>query len=159
MPDDPTREPIDYLSSYKHGVDDKRRVQLPSKWRPDPSEDDYKIRLMLWRRPAPHPPCLIGFPPEKWRMVRQKISETKMGDAQGDQMRAWVSNFSDVATLDSAGRFSLPQTLAEKLSITKQVVLEGMVDYFRVWRPEDFDLIQPAETANSTDSSVLFSSI
>ncbi len=39
-------EPTYYNSLYRHGVDEKRRVQIPAKWRPEKTGTE--LTLMLW---------------------------------------------------------------------------------------------------------------
>ena len=46
MSDAQTKEPTYYNSRFLHGVDEKRRVQIPAKWRPDKSGTE--LTLMLW---------------------------------------------------------------------------------------------------------------
>ena len=45
MPSEEPSEPIYYNSIYRHGVDEKRRVQIPAKWRPARPE---VLTLVLW---------------------------------------------------------------------------------------------------------------
>jgi MraZ protein len=129
---------IDYLAVYTHGVDDKRRVQIPSKWRPSAEEQEFKLRLLLWQPAGQKKPCLLALPPEQWRRLRDRISGMPLSDPKAQALRRWVATNADVVTLDNAGRICLPQTLAEATGIDKQVVLQGMEDHFQIWAVEAF---------------------
>ena len=50
-----------YTSCYRHGVDDKRRVQVPAKWRPKEEEAEYT--LILWPHDGQPDACLLVLPP------------------------------------------------------------------------------------------------
>ncbi len=41
-------EPTYYNSRFRHGVDEKRRVQIPAKWRPQKPTGE--LTLILWPR-------------------------------------------------------------------------------------------------------------
>ena len=49
-----------YNSLYRHGVDEKRRVQVPAKWRP--AESGVELTLVLWPK-SKEGPCLRVLPP------------------------------------------------------------------------------------------------
>ena len=63
--------PVYYNSLYTHGVDGKRRVQVPAKWRPE--SPDVEFTLIVWPK-SPHGPCLRALPPEQMSklMARQQ---------------------------------------------------------------------------------------
>ena len=56
-----TTEPKYYNSLYRHGVDEKRRVQIPAKWRP--AKPGTELTLVLWPK-AKEGPCLRVLPPQ-----------------------------------------------------------------------------------------------
>jgi len=128
---------VDYLAVYTHGVDDKRRVQVPSKWRL-PAEEELKFRLLLWQPAGQKKPCLLALPPEQWRRLRDRISGMPLSDPKAQALRRWIATNADVVTVDNAGRICLPQALAEAAGINKQVVLQGMEDHFQIWAGEAF---------------------
>ena len=46
MSDAKTIPPTVYNSSFQHGVDEKLRLQIPAKWRPE--DDGVELTMMLW---------------------------------------------------------------------------------------------------------------
>lgn len=138
-----SREPVDYLFVYTHGVDDKRRVQIPSKWRPAPEQRDFKLRLLLWKPTGQPAPCLLALPPDKWRQLREKLAARPFSDPKAEGVRSWVAENCDVVDLDSAGRVCLPQQLATAAGITRQAVLRGMTEYFELWSPDHYQAPRP----------------
>ena len=51
-----------YNSCYRHGVDEKRRVQIPAKWRPE--TDGTELTVILWPKHQAGA-CLRVLPPEE----------------------------------------------------------------------------------------------
>src|SRR6266446_95053 len=57
-----TAEPTYYNSIYPFGVDEKRRVQVPAKWRP--TKPGIEFTVMLWPK-SKEGPCLRVLPPQE----------------------------------------------------------------------------------------------
>ena len=53
--------PLFFSSEYKFGIDSKRRIQVPAKWRGVSSGGTYT--LLVWRKKAGHGACLLALPP------------------------------------------------------------------------------------------------
>src|SRR2546426_2154337 len=70
MPSEEISEPVYYTSSYRHGVDEKRRVQIPAKWRPARPE---VLTLLLWPKGTLPEACLLVLPPQEWLALVQKL--------------------------------------------------------------------------------------
>jgi DNA-binding transcriptional regulator/RsmH inhibitor MraZ len=51
-----------FTSCYRHGVDEKRRVQIPAKWRPE--DEGVEMTMILWPKHQAGT-CLRVLPPEK----------------------------------------------------------------------------------------------
>jgi MraZ protein len=150
MPTDSQTEPIDYLYRYDHGVDSKRRVQVPAKWRPAAEEPEYKLRLLLWQPVGQKAPCLLGLPPDQWQRLRAKIAGMNLSDRAAQEKREWIAANCDVVTLDSAGRICLPKELAEAAGIGDKVVLQGMTEYFAIWSDTNYALEHPKKAGVTT---------
>ena len=121
-----------YQNSYVHGVDDKGRVQIPSKWDPEPGTE---LRLILSLDDALEPTCLLVLTPPLWKIMADKLQALPFLDEQATALRRHVGENSDVVTIDDKGRIKLPENLAEQAGITKEVMLIGLVDRFEIWNP------------------------
>ncbi len=62
-----TKEPAYYNSRFLHGVDEKRRVQIPAKWRPDKSGTE--LTLILWPKHEAGV-CLRVLPPSEMAKMK-----------------------------------------------------------------------------------------
>ena len=56
-----------YVSRYDNVVDEKRRVQIPSKWREGQGEIEFM--LVLWPNGAEKDACLMVLPPPAARRL------------------------------------------------------------------------------------------
>jgi len=146
MPSNQPSEPIYYNSLYRHGVDDKRRVQIPAKWRPAEPEI---LTLVLWPKGAMPEACLLVLPPKEWEALVQKLKTMPFADSKAEALRRLLGKKSDRVTLDKGGRICLPESMAKAAHIGKEAVLVGLLDRFEIWDPERY------ETASAVDDELL----
>src|SRR5436853_7422644 len=69
--------PTYYNSLYRHGVEEKLRVQVPAKWRPSKPETEFT--LILWPK-AQEGPCLRVLPPKEMAELMADIDAMPSGD-------------------------------------------------------------------------------
>jgi MraZ protein len=128
-------EPIYYSSCYRHGVDEKRRIQIPAKWRAPKSE---VLTLILWPKGAIPEACLLVLPPGEWQTLVQKLKEMPFADPKAQALRHLLGRKSDRVTLDKGGRICLPEAMAQSAGIGGEAMLVGLVDRFEIWNPERY---------------------
>ena len=146
MPSEELSEPIYYNSFYRHGVDEKRRVQIPAKWRPAQPE---VLTLVLWPKGTMPEACLLVLPPKEWEALVQKLKAMPFADPKAEALRRLLGKKSDRVTLDKGGRICLPEAMAKAAAIDKEAVLVGLLDRFEVWNPERY------ATASAVDDELL----
>lgn len=129
-------ELVYYSSIYSHGIDEKRRIQIPSKWRPKNSE--IQFTLILWPRGTEQNACLLVLPPEEWVQLVQKLKAMPFSDPKAEALRRLLGTKSDRVVLDKVGRICLPEAMTKAVGIEKEAVLIGMVDRFEIWNPERY---------------------
>jgi MraZ protein len=143
MPTDLPSEPIYYNSLYRHGVDDKRRVQVPAKWRPS---DGAVFTLLVWPKGSTAEACLLVLPPDEWAALVQKLKAMPFADSKAQALRHLLGKKSDRVTLDKGGRFCLPEWMAKAVGIGSEAVLVGLVDRFEIWNPERYEAASAVDT-------------
>lgn len=145
MPENSNNELIHYNSLYRHGVDDKRRVQIPAKWRP--SQPDVQFTLILWPNGAQSDACLLVLPPEEMKALADKIRAMPFADSKAQTLRRLLGTKSDTVTLDKGGRICLPENMAKAVGIENEAVLVGLVDRFEIWTPGRYETVSATDTA------------
>jgi MraZ protein len=136
MQPDVESEPIYYNSLYHHGVDEKRRVQIPAKWRSSKSE---KLTLLVWPRGNMSEACILVLPPAEWSSLVEKLKAMPFSDPKAEALRRILGRKSDRVTLDKAGRICLPEPMAKAAGIETEATLVGLVDRFEIWSPDRYD--------------------
>src|SRR5881394_2370667 len=142
-------EPIYYNSHYRHGVDEKRRVQIPAKWRPAEPEI---LTLILWPKGALPEACLLVLPPKEWDALVQKLKAMPFADTKAEALRRLLGKKSDRVTLDKGGRICLPEGMAKAAAIEKEAVLVGLLDRFEIWNPERYEKASAVDNELSPDA-------
>ncbi|MBL6766100.1 MAG: hypothetical protein ISQ14_14185 [Verrucomicrobiae bacterium] len=138
-------ERVSYKSLYRHGVDDKRRVQIPAKWR---SNQDTVYSIYLWKTEGQRFPCLLVLPPRTAAKLEAKVEEMDFGDPSAESLRRLLGSNSDDVTVDRAGRICLPDGLAKKAGISGESVLVGLFDRFQLWNPEFYEQVEAVDQAH-----------
>jgi MraZ protein len=140
MPEPENNEPI-YNSVYRFGVDEKRRLQIPAKWRP---VAETTFTLILWRNGWQPDACLLALPPRLARTFVDKMTALSFSDANAEALRRFLGEKSDTVIVDKAGRICLPDAMAKAAGIGKEALLNGMFDRFQIWNPERYEATRPA---------------
>lgn len=147
-----TASPTIYNSCYRHGVDEKRRIQIPAKWRPD--EAGTELTVILW--PKHHAgACLRVLPPEEMAKLKAVIDAMPNGEPSKVVLKRFIGSESTQVTLDKAGRVCLPDEMARAAGLAGEAVLVGLIDQFEIWHPERYEAAKAADAAQATAAFTL----
>jgi len=135
-------ERISYKGRYVYGVDAKRRIQIPAKWRP---KSDFVYSIYLWRDPVQKKFCLMVLPPWTAEKLENRLMEMPFGDPNAESLRRLLGSNSDDVVPDRAGRICIPEPLVEKAELPAKVLLLGCLNSFQIWNPTAY---KPVETAD-----------
>jgi len=149
MADNGNSEPC-YNARYDNTVDEKRRVQIPAKWRAGQAETEFM--LVLWPNGTQKDACLMVLPPPAAEALKTKIKALNFGDPQAEALRRFLGRKSDTVTSDKSGRITLPDPMAKAIGLEKDAVLVGMFDRFQIWNPRTFEEVIAAEDALATEA-------
>jgi MraZ protein len=149
MDQEQNSDPICYNSSYRHGVDEKRRVQIPAKWRP--TRPGVEFTLVLWPK-SQAGPCVRVLPPEQMASLMKDISAMPNSDPNKVVLKRFIGSESVQAPLDKAGRICLPENMASALGIVDQAVLVGLLDRFEIWSPEGYGKVKAADAVMAPEA-------
>ncbi len=139
---DQTTAPTCYNSTYEHGVDEKRRIQIPSKWRP--SEEGTELTLVLWPK-SEVGTCLRVLPPAQLVKLMQEVNAMPNGDPKKVVLKRLIGSGSEQVTLDKGGRICLPEKMAKEAGIEDVAVLVGMLDRFEIWSPARYEQVKASD--------------
>ncbi|HWX20019.1 MAG TPA: hypothetical protein VN578_08950 [Candidatus Binatia bacterium] len=134
--------PAYYSGSFRHGVDEKRRVQVPAKWRP--STPGLALTLILWPK-AKEGPCLRVLPPNQMAALMREIDAMPSSDANKGILKRFIGSESVQATVDKTGRICIPDEMAKAAGITDEAVLVGLLDRFEIWSTERYGRVKASD--------------
>jgi MraZ protein len=134
-----------YNSVYHHGVDPKRRVQIPAKWRP--AQEDFQFTLILWPRSESREEYILVLPPEPLNTLLEKLKAMPYSDPQAEVLRRRLGRHSDQAVMDKAGRICIPEMLSKGAGIEREAVMVGSWDRFEIWSPARYEAALQVEDA------------
>ena len=135
-------EPTYYNSLYRHGVDEKRRVQVPSKWRP--SKSGIELTLVLWPK-SKEGPCLRVLPPRQMSELMKDLDAMPNSDPSKVVLKRFIGSESVQVTLDKVGRICLPDEMAKAADIKDEAILVGLLDRFEIWNPTRYERVKASD--------------
>lgn len=131
-----------YNSCYQHGIDEKRRVQIPAKWRPE--SEGTELTMILWPKHQAGS-CLRVLPPEEMAALMADIDAMPNGDPNKVVLKRFIGSESVQLTVDKAGRIVLPEAMARAAGIKDEAVLVGLLDRFEIWNPARYENVKAAD--------------
>jgi MraZ protein len=134
-----------YVGEYRHGVDDKRRVQVPSKWRPS---DARQLTLLFWENPDGND-CLRIMPREEMAKMLDQINQRDVPPRTKTKWKRRLGRNSTQVHLDKHGRICLPEEMARKAGITSEVFMVGLMEKFEIWSLERYDKVVEEDEAEA----------
>jgi MraZ protein len=149
MSDTQTKEPTYYNSCYRHGVDEKRRVQVPAKWRPD--KEGVELTMILWPKHQAGS-CLRVLPPLEMAQMMADIDAMPNGDPNKVVLKRFIGSESVQVSLDKAGRICLPDEMARAAGIKDEVVLVGLLDRFEIWNPTRYETVKATDAVMAAEA-------
>jgi MraZ protein len=132
-----TANTVLYTGNFRHNLDDKGRLTIPSAWRTAHGEADAFLAI-------PNPGGYISvLPPAEVLKLTAKIAEVPMADLEA---QAEIQNFFALAqnfTFDKQGRVSLTEELLAHAGITgRETMLGGALTKFGIFSPERWDKLR-----------------
>ncbi len=131
-----------YNSLYRHGVDEKRRVQVPAKWRP--SKPGIEFTLVLWPK-AKEGACVRVLPPKEMAELVRDIDAMPNSDPSKVVLKRIIGTESVQVTVDKGGRICLPEEMVKAADIKEQAVLVGLLDRFEIWSPQRYEKVKASD--------------
>jgi MraZ protein len=122
-------QPI-YTGEFRHAMDAKKRVTIPSRWRRDDLDEFFAI-------PNLKEGFLMVMPPSEFKRLADKVEHdsTLKPEERAKFMRQFSSRAQHVVG-DKQGRIVLPDEQSKLLNLHGEVVLVGNYTRFEIWDPK-----------------------
>lgn len=124
-----------FYGEYKHSIDRKGRLILPSRFREVYKE--YGVERFLLTRGLDQ--CIFMFGEEEWRVQEQKFKSASFTKQETRSFnRMFFSGAVDVVP-DKQGRFIVPPYLKEYAGIKRDTVIIGVSNRIEIWDRKKWD--------------------
>jgi MraZ protein len=144
-----------FIGEFRHNLDDKGRLTIPSAWRPDSGgEDNYFLALPSVEEGASA--YITVYPPKMIQRLEERISQISMGDVEGQRMVAELMSMAHSFSCDKQGRMSLSEKLTRHAQIKKSAVLLGKMSTFSIYSEELYNARQASGPSDPTVRAAVF---
>ena len=119
------------LGEYRHNVDAKGRVSVPSKFRGDLGQS-FVVTKGLDN-------CLYLYSKDEWKKFEDKLKNLPITSQEARSFVRFFFSVSSECEVDKQGRINIPQNLREYARIQKDVVIVGVSTRAEIWNSENWD--------------------
>ncbi len=122
------------IGEYKHTIDAKKRLAIPSKLRKELGAKTVITRGL--------DNCLFVFPLNQWNKLVEKLSKLPLGqrDTRGF-IRLMLAGASETR-LDGLGRILVPDYLKQYAGLKKDVIIAGVYNRLEIWDEDKWNLFK-----------------
>ena len=120
------------IGEYKHNLDPKKRLSIPSKFRKELGENlpEGQGRAVLTRGLDN---CLFVFPLQSWKPFAEMLAGLSMAKQDTRSFsRLFLSGAVEVE-FDSLGRILIPDNLKQYAGLHKSVIIAGLFSRLEIW--------------------------
>jgi MraZ protein len=117
-----------FTGEYRHAIDGKGRVAVPSRFRADLEGGAFVSRWIDG--------CVAIFPREAWDHLAARVASLPVSDAGARTFSRFIFSGAFEVELDRQGRALVPAGLREFAGLNDEVVVVGARDHLELWQPE-----------------------
>jgi MraZ protein len=133
-----------FLGEYEHSLDEKGRLAIPAKFRPELGQG-----LVLTRGLDR---CLFAWPMAEWQIVADKLGRLSLMHAEARRLQRLLFAGAVDIQLDRLGRVLVPAFLRGYAGLQDAVIVAGVLNRIEIW---DRTLWTEERTAAETQSAEL----
>jgi MraZ protein len=129
-----------FAGEFRHSVDDKNRITIPSRWRKNEAEDFIIL-------PEPHQQYLLVMSQEEFaRMSREAEMNTTISARDRRIFSRQLHSRAEHGVADRQGRLVLPEEFCKELGLKGEVALVGGRGRFEIWNLQKWKRAHEEET-------------
>jgi len=136
-----------FRSRSEHNLDAKGRLSIPTRFR-EALRGEFSENLIVtnWHK------CLKVYPVQVWENLETiLLGQGKKQPGMASFVRYVISGVTE-CSLDKQGRILVPPALRADFNMTKEVILNGMLDHFEIWNKAAWE----SETQQTRDQFETF---
>ena len=114
-----------FIGEYRHSIDEKKRLAIPSKFRKELGEGAIITKGL--------DNCLVIYPVKSWKVKAEKLAALPEASKEARGYARTILAGAKAAEFDRLGRILIPEYLKEYAKIEKNVVITGLNNRLEVW--------------------------
>jgi len=132
-----------FIGEYQHSIDQKGRVAVPAKFRPQLGTG------VVVTRGLDH--CLFVYTETEWQKLAQKLVALPLTQANSRAFVRLMLAGAMQVSLDSQGRILLPDYLREYAGLNKEAVIAGLFNRVEIWDKQKWQEYKTRTEAESDE--------
>lgn len=137
------------IGEYRHNIDDKGRIIIPSKFR-----EEIGMKFVVTRGLDG---CLFVYSMDNWNKIVSKLQTLPFTKKDARTFMRFFLSGATVCEFDKQGRINLTNSLILYAGIQKECTIIGVNDRLEIWASEKLDAIMEENEFNfSTIAENLF---
>jgi MraZ protein len=129
------------IGEYKHTIDQKKRLAIPSKLRKELGDGAVLTRGLDG--------CLFLFPSKYWAQLTDKIVNLPLGQHDSRAFSRLMLSGAMEVDFDGLGRILIPDYLKKYADLKKVVMIAGVVNRLEIWSEEKWEIYKSNLEKNS----------
>lgn len=113
------------IGEYKHTIDTKKRVALPSKFRKELGAEVVVTRGL--------DNCLVVYTEKEWETMSDKLSKLPASQLEARGFARIILAGAMAVEIDQLGRILIPEYLKDYAGLAKNVVICGLSNRLEIW--------------------------
>ena len=130
---------------YRHSIDLKGRVIVPSKIR-----DEMGEKIVITRGLDG---CLFGYSEKTWNNIMQKLNSLPFTRRDARNFTRFMTSGAITLEFDKQGRINIPKYLNQYASLIHDVVIIGVIDRIEIWSSDNWDKFMSDNVESLSDIS------
>jgi MraZ protein len=130
------------IGEYRHVLDKKKRVSLPSKFRKQLG------KTVVITRGTEN--CLLVYDLKGWKQFAESLTISPMGQRDSRMFTRLVLGGAVETDVDAAGRILIPDTHKDYAELDEKVVVMGVYNRVELWSQSRWDAYQ-SEASRKAD--------
>ena len=130
---------------YRHNIDEKKRLIVPSKIR-----DEMGGKIVITRGLDG---CLFGYNEKNWEGIMNKLSTLPFTKADARNFTRFLTSGAITLEFDKQGRVNIPQYLCDYASLSREVVIVGVINRIEIWSSDKWEAFMNQNIDSLSDIS------
>ena len=116
---------------YRHNIDEKGRIIIPSKIRGEMGNSIVITRGLDG--------CLFGYNEKAWESMMEKLSSLPYTKSDVRKFTRFMTSGAITLEFDKQGRVNIPNYLSDYAKLLKEVVIVGVINRIEIWSKESWE--------------------